>query len=102
MKKADKIIEYYKNPKRCIYCGKIIDYDGVEPLHKAFDRQYCSISCVNKVYKKKPVICGIYCIENLVNHKKYIGQSKDIFKRWRQHRSELNTNIHYNSHLQNY
>ena len=28
---------------------------------------------------------GIYTIKNLVNGKMYVGQSRDIFKRWRQH-----------------
>lgn len=28
---------------------------------------------------------GIYKIENLVNHKCYIGQAVDISKRWRRH-----------------
>ena len=32
---------------------------------------------------------GIYCIENLTNRKKYIGQSVDIPNRWRQHKNEL-------------
>lgn len=27
-------------------------------------------------------ISGIYCIENTVNHKKYIGQSVNIRVRW--------------------
>lgn len=31
--------------------------------------------------------CGIYKIENLINHKCYIGQSTDIKKRWKDHRS---------------
>ena len=30
--------------------------------------------------------CGIYCIENKINHKKYVGQSIDIKSRWTQHR----------------
>lgn len=30
----------------------------------------------------KEKICGIYRIENLINHKSYIGQSVDIYKRW--------------------
>ena len=44
---------------------------------------------------------GIYCIENRVNHKKYVGQSINIFKRWKQHTWELNKEKHHNSHLQN-
>lgn len=32
-------------------------------------------------------ICGIYKIENLVNGKCYIGQSIDVKRRWRKHRS---------------
>ena len=49
----------------------------------------------------KDEMCGIYCIENLKNHKKYIGQSVDIKKRWRNHRYKLNGNKHFNQHLQN-
>ena len=45
-------------------------------------------------------ICGIYCIENLVNHKKYVGQSIDIYNRWKDHRRELNGNRHHNGYLQ--
>jgi group I intron endonuclease len=43
---------------------------------------------------------GIYCIENLINNKKYIGQSVDIENRWRHHKSELNSNTHFNDYLQ--
>lgn len=46
-------------------------------------------------------ISGIYCIENNVNLKRYIGQSKNIFARWRMHKSALKNNRHKNSHLQN-
>lgn len=45
-------------------------------------------------------ICGIYCIENLINHKKYIGQSIDIYHRWKDHKCELNGNRHRNKYLQ--
>lgn len=45
-------------------------------------------------------ICGIYCIENLVNHKKYVGQSIDIHNRWKDHRRELDGNRHRNEYLQ--
>lgn len=30
-------------------------------------------------------ICGVYCIVNLINDKKYIGKSTDIIRRWRDH-----------------
>ena len=43
---------------------------------------------------------GIYCIENLVNHKKYIGQSNNIEYRWKQHKYELNHGSHDNDYLQ--
>lgn len=31
-------------------------------------------------------ICGIYKITNLINGKVYIGQSNDIYKRWKEHK----------------
>jgi len=44
---------------------------------------------------------GIYCIENLKNEKKYIGQSVDLERRKKKHFQELKNNNHFNSHLQN-
>lgn len=44
---------------------------------------------------------GIYCIENKINHMKYIGQSVNIRKRWQEHKRELNKGTHHNDHLQN-
>ena len=45
-------------------------------------------------------IRGIYCIENVVNYKKYIGQSNNIYSRWENHKWCLNNNKHDNSYLQ--
>ena len=46
------------------------------------------------------IICGIYCIENMANHKKYVGQSIDIYRRWKDHKRELKGNRHRNIYLQ--
>jgi group I intron endonuclease len=46
------------------------------------------------------IICGIYCIENIINHKKYIGQSINIYQRWKNHKNELNNSKHHNDYLQ--
>ena len=45
-------------------------------------------------------ISGIYKIENLINHKLYIGQSDDLYRRRDAHFNELKGNRHYNQHLQ--
>lgn len=44
--------------------------------------------------------CGIYRIRNLTNDKIYIGSSKDIKRRWAEHKNKLNKNTHANAHLQ--
>lgn len=43
---------------------------------------------------------GIYCIENTVNSKKYIGLSRNIEHRWNEHRSKLRRGKHANIYLQ--
>lgn len=44
--------------------------------------------------------CGIYQIRNLVNCKVYIGSSKDIDKRWFNHKKRALGGYHKNKHLQ--
>lgn len=46
-------------------------------------------------------LCGIYCIESIVDGKKYIGQSVNIHKRWYEHKSKLKSLKHDNYYLQN-
>ena len=45
-------------------------------------------------------IGGIYKIENIVDHKVYIGQTNNLEKRKTQHFSHLRHNKHFNSYLQ--
>lgn len=47
---------------------------------------------------RRPI--GIYKITNLRNGKVYIGQSQNIFDRWKQHRTALNSGHHPNRELQ--
>lgn len=47
-------------------------------------------------------VCGIYCIENKINHKKYIGQSVDIKERWRHERQNKKNNKHFTRAINKY
>jgi group I intron endonuclease len=49
----------------------------------------------------KNQIIGIYCIINSINGKKYIGSSRNIESRFKNHLCRLNKNKHTNTHLQN-
>lgn len=44
--------------------------------------------------------CGIYCIENVLNSKKYIGSSVNIYQRLAEHKTYLNKGKHHSLHLQ--
>jgi group I intron endonuclease len=46
------------------------------------------------------MVCGIYCIINTKNGKRYIGQSFDIESRIYNHFNYLKNNRHRNKHLQ--
>ena len=43
---------------------------------------------------------GIYCITNIDNNKRYVGQTYDLKFRWMRHKSDLRGNRHHNKHLQ--
>lgn len=45
-------------------------------------------------------VSGIYCIENVTNHKTYIGSSKNIYQRLLKHFALLRHNKHQNPYLQ--
>lgn len=49
----------------------------------------------------KSKVIGIYAIRCASNNKVYIGSSKTMKRRWNEHRTQLNRNIHSNEHLQN-
>ena len=49
---------------------------------------------------KELKVSGIYCIENITNHKTYIGSSKNIYQRLLKHFALLRYNKHQNAHLQ--
>jgi group I intron endonuclease len=44
---------------------------------------------------------GVYQIRNTKNGKQYVGSSKDITRRFSEHRCELRKGKHHNKHLQN-
>lgn len=45
-------------------------------------------------------LSGIYCIENIQNNKKYVGQSINVESRMKEHKSHLIHNNHTNCYLQ--
>lgn len=47
-----------------------------------------------------PRIIGVYKITCTSNGRIYIGASRNMLKRWKQHRNDLNSRTHHNRHLQ--
>lgn len=56
------------------------------------------IDDITKPLKKK--FTGIYRIYNKKNHKSYVGQSRDIYKRLQQHHNDLRKGSHVNKKIQ--
>ena len=55
----------------------------------------------NEENKRDNDQCGIYSITNILNGKRYIGQTYNFKDRWMRHRSYLKHNSEHNAHLQN-
>lgn len=56
---------------------------------------------MEKVTKELLKVSGIYCIEDRINHKTYIGSSKNLYRRLLKHFALLRHNKHENAYLQN-
>lgn len=50
--------------------------------------------------RSKDSVSGIYAIYNLINGKRYIGQTKNLYERQCSHIGKLNRGVHANKHLQ--
>lgn len=50
--------------------------------------------------KNSELVCGVYSITNIINNKRYIGSSRDIYGRWALHERELIKGNHHSLHLQ--
>lgn len=61
-------------------------------VDKIIDKTHKCLGCLKR--------CGVYKITNIVNNKMYIGSSKNILQRWKNHIRELESNSHNNMFLQ--
>lgn len=61
----------------------------------------CFLLCKGGEYIAREIKSGIYKIENTVNGKVYVGQTKDLKRRKTSHFCDLRYNRHHNCHLQN-
>ena len=55
---------------------------------------------INNLNIKNKKLAGIYCIENLIDSKKYIGSTTCFQKRYSKHLFELKNGFHSSLHLQ--
>lgn len=44
---------------------------------------------------------GVYQIRNVIDNKRYVGSSINLYKRWRTHKWMLRKGIHHSIYLQN-
>ena len=56
---------------------------------------------MNKIEFELKNKCGIYIITNIVNGKRYIGSSKDLYNRLHEHLHNLKNNKGHNNYFQN-
>lgn len=52
------------------------------------------------LYYYDPIVSGVYQVVCTKDNSSYIGQSKDIYQRWKQHKYQLSYNRHSNKGLQ--
>ena len=69
-------------------------------IRKWCDIDYYTANEITVDIKPELNYSGIYCIENLISGKRYVGQSINIYNRWTDHIPQLNKHKHHNSHLQ--
>lgn len=100
-------ISFWQLPKRCRCCNKV--FEPKKPNH-----QFCSKACWY-IYTLKRTSRNerryyynnvdenfgyVYEIKNVVNNKRYIGATKNIRFRFRQHKTSLNSGEHHSKTLQ--
>ncbi len=87
------------------FCKGCQQYKEVSEFYKRGNEngklaRYCD-SCRKSGQDAKDKICGIYMILNEVTWKVYIGSSRQINKRFKQHKRNLRGNTHHSPKLQN-
>lgn len=73
-------------------------FNGVRAKLK---RGSCGCPACSSERNGHKTISGVYVITNIINDKKYVGQSWDIYQRWTTHKTSLKGGYHGNVHLQN-
>lgn len=106
---------------KCDYCDNIFNKEYRRYLeHGHFNKDYCkkcikiknveefliklNSSQTNEITKymndiNDTSLSGVYSVVNKVNNKSYIGSSKNIISRWKNHIEEINKGTHYCNEL---